>query len=190
MVAVVEGTSGAEPLWSGPGVVLKSAVYYQCILAHIALAINEPGVGANWTTYWVSLGASLPAGTDFTFLYGGKPWALNLAAGPYNRGWPSTGTAHEQRLIANGPPPARGTIAGSRTGIGRFLDFTIGVNANDGFVFLIVVANGMSVVWLHSQKFLFVGTSVGVFVQTQIPLAPTNVNFSRQSNYSLDAFRG
>jgi hypothetical protein len=185
-----EGTSGGEPLWSGPGVVLHNAVYYRCILAHITATINEPGIGANQATFWTSLGAALPAGTDWTFLFNGLPWAIDLAAGVYNRGWPSTGTAHEQRLVANGPVAARGVIAGSKTGIGQFLNFTVGVNANDAFVFLIVVANGTSIVWLHSQKLLFVGTSVGVFVQTQIPLTPTSVNFSRQANYSLDSFRG
>jgi hypothetical protein len=183
------GTSGGEPLWSGPGYVLHNAVYYQCILNHITAAINEPGIGANSATFWTPLGATLPAGTDWTAEFNGQPWSLDLAAGVFNRGWPSAGTAHEQRLVANGPPTARGVIAGSRTGVGNFLNFTIGTAANDGFVFLIVVSNGTSVVWLHSQKFLFVGTSVGVFVQTQVPLTPTSVGFLRQANYSLDAFR-
>lgn len=190
VTTVLDGSSGAEPLWSGPGYVLKAAVYYRCILAHITAPINEPGVGANQATFWSVIGASLTAGTDWTAEFGGKPWAVDLAAGAFNRGWPSTGTAHEQRLVANGPSGARGVIAGSRTGIAQFLNFTTGLNANDAFVFLLVVANGLSVVWLHSQKLLYVGTSVGVFVQTAVPMAPTSVNFSRQSNYSLGTIRG
>jgi hypothetical protein len=190
ITTLTDGTSGAEPLWSGPGVILHNAVYYRCILAHLSVASNEPGVGVNQATYWTSLGASLPAGTDWTTLNAGKAWSIDQSYATYNRGWPSTGTAHEQRLVANGPPAARGVIAGSRTGIGQFLNFTTGTNANDAFVFLLVVANGLSVVWLHSQKILYVGTSVGVFAQTQVPMAPTSVNFSRQSNYSLGDVRG
>jgi hypothetical protein len=190
IVNVAEGNSGAEPLWSGLGYIVHNAVYYKCLLPHITATTNEPGVGVAWQTYWVSLGPALPPVGDWTHVFDGASWVVDLAAGPFNRGWPSTGTAHEQRMVANGPPTARGVIAGSRTGVGKLLDFTVGPNAGDAFVFLLVVANGLSVVWLHSQKLLYVGTSIGVFVQTEVPLTPSNVNFSRQSNYSLDTFRG
>jgi hypothetical protein len=37
-----------------------SSVNYRCIVAHTSAAINEPGVGAAWTSYW-RLSANLPS---------------------------------------------------------------------------------------------------------------------------------
>jgi hypothetical protein len=189
VTTTADGTSGAEPLWSGPSYVLHNGTYYHCILAHYTETLNEPGVGPNQATYWTAIGATLTVGIDWTALFEGKPWAVDKAASPYDRGWPTTGTAHEQRLVANGPPAARGVVAGSRTGTGRLLNFTTGTAPDDGFVFLLVGSNGLSIVWLHSQKLLYVGTSVGVYIQTAVPITPTSVNFSRQSNYSLSEYR-
>ena len=184
------GSSGAEPLWSGPGYVKRGTTYYQCILKHVAAAANEPGVGAQWTTYWVSLGPTLTPGIDWTKENAtNELWVLDASYGTYDRGWPSAGTMHEQRLVLNGPPDARAVVAGSRTGYARLLDFTLGVYDDDGFLFTIAAANGLSVTWLHSQKLLYVGTSVGMFLQTEVPLTPTAVGMSRQSNYSMGTYR-
>jgi hypothetical protein len=32
--------------------VVNGHEFYECIATHISAASNEPGVGANWTTYW------------------------------------------------------------------------------------------------------------------------------------------
>jgi hypothetical protein len=189
LTLVSAGASGGEPLWSGPAVLLKSSTWYQCIVPHFAASANEPGVGGSWTTYWTSLGSSLPTNVDYTDITG-TGWAIDTAYGPYDRRWPHCGAAHEQRLIANGPHEARGVIAGSRTGVARFLDFTAGTNDDDGFVFLLVVTGGATINWLHAQRLLFVGSSVGIFVQTEIPITPTQVQFSRQGSYTLSEYDG
>jgi hypothetical protein len=180
-----EGTSGAEPLWSGPLIAENDGVEYRCIAPHFSAPANEPGVGASWTTYWI-LAGTLDPNTDYTKTI----WADNQPYGPYNRGWPSTGTGHEQRLVANGSPEARGVIAGSRTGIGKLLDFTTGPDDSDGFVFLLTGSHGLGINWLHSLKLLIVGTSAGFYVQTAVPITPTNVAFSQQSALTLASIPG
>lgn len=190
-VAVDEGTSGAEMLWSGKVYVLVDGTYYRCKAPHVAVAAdNFPGTGTNWTTFWESLGSSLPDdGNDWSVIESAT-WEENRAYYPGDRGWPGAGATHEQRLVASGPRQARGVLAGSRTGAGKFLDFTAGVNASDGFVFLLAAAQGATINWLHSQRFLFIGTSIGLFVQSAVPLTPTNALFSRQSNYTMSRIQG
>jgi hypothetical protein len=39
--------------------VLNNFAYYVCIFNHISAAINEPGVGANWEDFWVSVPSSI-----------------------------------------------------------------------------------------------------------------------------------
>jgi len=39
----------------GEIVLNNSTVYYKCILGHTSSADDEPGVGANWETYWVQI---------------------------------------------------------------------------------------------------------------------------------------
>lgn len=190
IASVEDGTGGAEPLWSGPIYVEHDGVYYQCIEPHVADAASEPGTGVDWEDYWTSLGATLPDGVDYSTMESGEEWALDLVYAPGNRGWPSTGTIHEQRLVANGPPGARAVVVGSRTGVYSYLNFEEGEDSSDGFLFVLAVENGASIQWLHSQTFLFVGTTVGLFVQTERPLTPTNVGFSQQSAYTLSTLRG
>ena len=54
---------------------------YRCKLAHTAAAINEPGVGANWATYWtVKISVAGPAwvsGTDY-IITGNRPITGNF----------------------------------------------------------------------------------------------------------------
>jgi hypothetical protein len=189
---VDEGTSGAEMLWSGPVYTLLGGVYYKCIAPHVSsTADNRPGTGTSWATYWEVIGASLPNdNVDRSFIGVSPAWEENVAYYPGNRGWPGSGTAHEQRLIASGPQQARGVLAGSRVGVGKFLDFTSGVNPSDGFVFLLAASQGATISWIHSQRFLFVGTSIGLFVQSAVPMTPTSVLFSRQSNYTVSRIQG
>lgn len=67
---------------------------------------------------------------------------------------------------------------------GSSLNFTTGQNAGDGLSFQIQSAIGGEICWLHSQfNQLFVGTNEEEFVITDIPMQPTSINISKQSNY-------
>lgn len=188
------GSGGNELLWSGPLYVENGGSYYQCIAAHISEADNEPGTGVDWEDYWVLLGVSVPDDDDYTEApTNDGAWDEEESYYPGGRGWPSAGTVHEQRVIANGPPAARGVIAGSRIsrqGTIDYLDFTVGVNDADGFLFLLAVENGASVNGLHSESgYLFITTSVGLFVQLEIPFTPTNVQIKRQGDYTIGNYK-
>jgi len=45
--------------------IIHGITTYECILAHTSSASDEPGVGANWTTYWLLVG-SVWASIDFS----------------------------------------------------------------------------------------------------------------------------
>jgi hypothetical protein len=172
--------STAEPLWSGPFYMLRGGVYYRCTVSHRSTADNEPGVGADWESYWVATGPDLPEeDVDVS-----GTWNLNRSYFPRDRGWPTLGTFHEQRLILNGPPTVPHALAGGRTSDTEYLDFTLGVNPADGVLFLVANERGLAIKWFLSQRKLFIGTSRGVYVQLEIPLTPTSVGLERHSALS------
>ena len=176
-----EGASGGEPLWSGPIVVANVGEFFQCDVAHRAETDNEPGVGPNYLNFWSDLGASIPTDQDYSFL---GDWEVDTAYGPGDRGWPRLGTFHEQRFLLDGGKALPHAVAGSKTGIANILDFTLGVSDADGFLFLLVSEAGKDIRWMLSQRLLFLGTTRGTYVQTEVPITPTNVNFQRQSMHS------
>jgi len=176
-----EGASGGEPLWSGPIIVSNVGEFFQCDVPHRAETDNEPGVGVDYLNFWTDLGASIPTDQDYSFL---GPWEIDRAYSPGDRGWPRLGTFHEQRFLLDGGKALPHALAGSKTGIANILDFTLGTSDADGFLFLLVSEAGKDIRWMISQRFLFIGTTRGTYVQTVSPLTPTSVNFQRESMHS------
>jgi hypothetical protein len=43
-----------------PAVVLRGGVHYRCKINHTSSALDEPGIGPNWTTYWTVETSNLP----------------------------------------------------------------------------------------------------------------------------------
>ncbi len=83
--AVLPGKIGnvAPNVITGCQVVENDSVYYYCILAHTAAAANEPGVGADWATYWavdaVRTGAQWVSGTLYEAAITGIASVNNLS---------------------------------------------------------------------------------------------------------------
>lgn len=175
-VAFAQATS--EPLWSGPFYLFYNSKYWLCIKSHRSATDNQPGSGANWQDFWVDTGATAP--TEDVDL-DDTGWVPDKAYYPRDRGWPTIGTFHEQRLILNGPPAVTNVVAGSRITTFEYLDFARGVNADDGFVFLVANDRGLKINWFLSQRKLFIGTTQGVYIQLAQPFTPTNFFFERHS---------
>jgi hypothetical protein len=175
----------AEPLWSGPFLLLHGGSYWECIASHIAAATNEPGVGVDSDAYWTNRGATVPTDKDYD-VEATKLWAIDNSYSPRGRGWPGVMAFHEQRLVGNGPQGAQAAIAAAKLSGGGndIFDFTLGVNDNDGLLFKLASIDNAIVRWFQSAQKLFIGTSGGVFVQLAQPWTPTNVAFERINGYN------
>jgi hypothetical protein len=172
-----ESQSSAEPLWSGPFYVRRNSRYYLCHTSHRSAVDNEPGIGADWEDYWTDTGLNAPTeDADVETV-----WGQNKAYYPRDRGWPTLGTFHEQRLVLNGPPSVPHAFAAGRLTSTEFLDFTLGNNADDGILLLVANESGLAIKWFLSQRKLFIGTTRGVYIQLAIPFTPTSVSLDRHS---------
>jgi hypothetical protein len=173
----------SEPLWSGPFLMLHGGIYYECIATNIGASTNEPGVGANTATYWIARGATIPLDKDYDIAV--AAWAIDDSYSPRGRGWPGEMAFHEQRLVGSGPPDAPSVIAAAMiVGSARSLDFTLGVNDDDGILFRLASADNSIIRWIFSAQILFIGTSAGVYAQFARPWTPTNVSFIRINGYN------
>jgi hypothetical protein len=183
-----------EPAWSYPAYVFHNGKYYQCIAPHTPEAVNEPGVGAQWTTYWTDLGATKPAtfdwqypdGNDWEIYFVGTPPDYADATGvpaysPQDRGFPTVGVVHQQRLILMANPGFTMGIFGSR--INQYRDFVTGPQDDDPFFFAIDTSDTPTIKWAESQQNLIIGTSSGDYNLTaQVTLSPSDIQALKQNN--------
>lgn len=95
------------------------------------------------------------------------------------RGYPRTVCLHEQRLVFGGTRTFPSTVWGSATTDTR--SFVPGPLDTDAYDFRIKGPKGLQIRWLHSDQVMVLGTSAGAYVQSAIPLTPSNVQFSRQN---------
>jgi hypothetical protein len=117
-------------------------------------------------------------------------WSLHAPAWSASRGYPRTGTLYEQRLIVGGSPTFPQTIWGSATA--AYLDFTMGVNDDDAFAFVIASDQINPIQYLASSRALVAFTSGGEFTVAgglEKPIAPTNVQVRQRSNYGCSRVR-
>lgn len=117
-------------------------------------------------------------------------WSLHAPAWSATRGYPRTGTLYEQRLIVAGSPTFPQTIWGSSTA--AYLDFTMGVNDDDAFAFVIASDQINPIQYLTASRALVALTSGGEFTIAgglEKPIAPTNVQVRQRSNYGCSRVR-
>lgn len=95
------------------------------------------------------------------------------------RGWPRTIALHEQRLIFGGTSGLPDRVWGSATG--RYTTMTLGTDPDDGFEFQIKNRKGIVIQWMESRRVLVLGTTKGDYVQHEVPITPTSVQFIRHT---------
>tara|TARA_X000001382_G_scaffold23319_4_gene14219 strand:+ start:2633 stop:4651 length:2019 start_codon:yes stop_codon:yes gene_type:complete len=113
-----------------------------------------------------------------------------------SKGYPTSVTFHQNRLIFGGSKTKPQTIFGSQTG--DFFNFkateavivdsdTVGqVNDSTAFSFTIGSDSANIVRHVVSKQTLFIFTSDGEFEMTGNPVTPTNVNIRLQTKYGMD----
>lgn len=117
-------------------------------------------------------------------------WSIHAPAWSASRGYPRTGTLFEQRLVVGGSTAFPQTIWGSATA--AYLDFTMGVNDDDGFSFTVASDQVNPIQYLASSRALVAFTYGGEFTITgglEKPLAPTNAQVRQRSNYGCARVR-
>ncbi len=166
-----------EPAWSYPAYVLHGGIYYQCILAHTPeLVTNEPPNA----TYWTPL-AGKPETFDWQYPDGNAWSATAVHYSPQDRGFPTVGVVHQQRLILMANPGFTMGVFGSR--INKYRDFTQGPEDDDPFFFAIDTSDTPTIKWAESQQNLILGTSGGDYRLTaQVTLSPSDIQALKQNN--------
>lgn len=172
----------AEPAWSYPYYVyhIGTASFYQCTRVHRSGAANEPGTGTAWSEYWDDLGIATPVGFDYMFP-SGNDWATDEIYSPFDRGFPTVGEFHNQRLLlmANKDNPT--AIYGSA--LGAYSDFIPGVNDDEAFLFVLDSSDTPQIKWAVSQGNLTLGTSSGEWSLTaDVTLTPTDIHAEQQNH--------
>lgn len=117
-------------------------------------------------------------------------WSLHAPAWSSTRGYPRTGTLHEQRLIVAGSPTFPQTLWGSVTG--AYLDFTPGVNDDDAFAHTIASDIANPVQFVAAGRALAALTSSGEFTAeggVEKPITPTNVRIKQRKNFGCARVR-
>ena len=117
-------------------------------------------------------------------------WSLEPPIWSAARGYPRTGTIHQQRLICAGTATYPRTVWGSR--LGETLDFLRGTNDDDAFAFTMDGDEASPIAYVSSNKELAVFTeSAEVTMRSGVekPLTPTNVRVNSDSNVGCAAVR-
>lgn len=167
-----------EPAWSYPFTLSHNSNYYKCLQPHYSTTANEPGVGAEWTTYWEDLGTDKPHYYDWQ---PGGGWALSTYFAPWDRGFPAIALFNQQRLLFMNSPDATTGIWGSR--LGDYGDFILGPDDNDPFYFDIDTSDTPEIRWAQAQRKLVLGTSSGDYaVDAEVTLSPSDIQVEKQNN--------
>lgn len=119
-------------------------------------------------------------------------WTLEADTWNATRGYPRTGTVHEQRLVTAGTNAEPQTLYGSR--IGEELDFTIGPNDDDAFAFTISGNDSQVnlINFLVSTRDLLALSYGGEYAVTggsDKAITPTNVKIKLQSPHGSQQVR-
>lgn len=117
-------------------------------------------------------------------------WVLNGPVWSATRGYPSTVTFHEQRLILAGSAANPQTVWGTRTG--EVLNFEQGTKDDDGFAFTLASGEVNPIAYVASGRALLVMTYGGEFTLeggVEKPITPTNVRVRQRSNHGCALVR-
>ena len=173
---IVSGAGTKEPAWSYPYTVKNGANFYGAKVSHTSAAANEPGVGAQWTSYWDDLGTSQPPSVDYQ--HGGVTpvWASGTEYSKWGRGFPSVVTFYQQRTVLAATPGQPLTLWGSR--IGNYDQFVTGNDDNDPYSFTLAAKDAARIQWMTELQGLSIGTTSGDWI---IPggITPTSIQAER-----------
>lgn len=114
-------------------------------------------------------------------------WSLEASVWNDFDGYPSTGTLHEQRLVAAGSPNFPQTIWESRTG--EYLNFELGTKDDDAMSFTVSSDQINPITHMAQIKALIALTYGGEFSLTggvEKPITPTNIQVKNQSVYGCN----
>lgn len=117
-------------------------------------------------------------------------WSLEYKVWGVRRGYPRTGTIHQQRLICAGTAKFPRTVWGSR--LAEPLDFELWTNDDDAFSFTIDTDQSTAITYVTSTKDLCVLTESGEFSMrsgVEKPLTPTNVRVVPEKNHGTAQVR-
>lgn len=117
-------------------------------------------------------------------------WSLEPSAWGVRRGYPRTGTVHQQRLICAGSKTFPRTVWGSR--IAEPLDFELGTDDDLSFSFTIDTDEATAIKYVTSAKDLVVLTESGEFSMrsgVEKPITPTNVRVVPEKNHGCAQVR-
>lgn len=112
------------------------------------------------------------------------------------KGWPTSVTFHQNRLVFGGSKSKPQTIFGSQTGdLFNFKPTETVISGshpvgqvNDSTAFTFTIGSDSANIIRHvvSKQTLFIFTSDGEFEMTGTPVTPTNVNIRLQTKYGMD----
>jgi len=180
--ASVDELDVLEPAWSYPAYVLEGGVYYQCILPHTPI---DPANKPPNATYWTPLPGK-PEPFDWQYPDGNAWSASAVQYSPQNRGFPTVGVVHQQRLILMANPGFTMGVFGSR--INQYRDFVRGPQDDDPFFFAIDTSDTPTIKWAESQQNLILGTSGGDYNLTaEVTLSPSDIRALKQNNARSNA---
>ena len=117
-------------------------------------------------------------------------WVLNGPVWSASRGYPTTVTFHEQRLILAGSAAYPQTVWGTKTG--EVLNFEQGTKDDDGFAFTLASGEVNPIAYVSSGRALLALTYGGEFTLEagiEKPITPTNVRIRQRSNHGCALVR-
>jgi hypothetical protein len=175
-----------EPAWSYPEMVENEVPaasgitrYYQSLVTHIAAALTEPGIGADYLDVWQDLGQIVPEGYNYQYP-GGNQWLIDTVYAPLGRGFPTVAAFHDQRLIymANEANPT--ALYGSA--IGRYGSYEPGPEDDQPFIFVLDSSDTPKIKWAKSHLDLLLGTSSGDWrIGAEVTITPTDIKAEKQN---------
>jgi hypothetical protein len=155
----VAGADGDELNWINAGwsaalvnyVVLDALQHggssYRCILNHTSDGINEPGVGANWATYWAIIALVGAPGADGA---SGTPSPLTTKGDIY------TFSTVDARL----PVGTNGKVLSANSAMSTGLEWIAAAGGGGGFVFYATWANATT----YNRGDILIGTTGRMFL--------------------------
>lgn len=144
-----------------------------------ALLVPERDHVTGYCLMNVYVGTAMMTGHAKTSMLSGNTYEWTEGAFDLERGFPRAIALHGSRLWFAGTVANPVSIWGSR--ISDFFDFDAGTLDDDGIFRTLASSNHQPIRWLASTRRLFVGTSVGEWVEgsetSDTPITPTNAQF-------------
>ena len=110
--------------------------------------------------------------------YGTSDWSATASG---STGFFNAVTVHQDRLVLGGVRSSPLTVFISK--IGDYENFELGVEATSAMELTLSAPKGGEIAWIRTAGSLLIGTSVGEYAISGVPLTPTNLGSALQSTY-------